>query len=98
MRITVWNPCRKVNHLSKFVFQFYQNKVSKDKDISRWVDRKNLSVLDDIESQIIHKAKKVTDREKRSKTPSEVTPVENISKDLQSFLEVNLVQKEVFTS
>ena len=55
-------------------------------------------MLDDIESQIIHKAKKVTDREKRSKTPSEVTPVENISKDLQSFLEVNLVQKEVFTS
>ena len=98
MRITVWNPCRKVNHLSKVVFQFYQNKVSKDKDISRWVDQKNLSVLDDIESQIIHKAKKVTDREKRSKTPSEVTPVENISKDLQSFLEVNLVQKEVFPS
>ena len=35
---------------------------------------------------------------KRSKTLSEVKPVENISKNLQSFLEISLVQKEVFPS
>ena len=32
---------------------------------------------------------------KRSKTMSEVKPVENISKNLPSFLEISLVQKEV---
>ena len=35
------------------------------------------------------------DRGKRSKTLSEVKPVENISKNLQSFLEVSPVQKKV---
>ena len=39
--------------------------------------------------------KKVIDREKRSKTLSEVKPVENISKNLQSFLEISHVLKEV---
>ena len=34
------------------------------------------------------------DRGKRSKTLSEVRLVENISKNLQSFLEISLVQKE----
>ena len=38
------------------------------------------------------------DRGKRSKTPSEVKPVENISKNPQSFLDINLVQKEVLPS
>ena len=33
------------------------------------------------------------DRGNRSKTPSEVKPVENISKNLQSFLEICSVQK-----
>ena len=42
--------------------------------------------------------KKVIDRGKRSKTLSEVKPVENISKNLQSFLEISLVQKEVLPS
>ena len=42
--------------------------------------------------------KKVIDRGKRSKTLSEVKPVKNISKNLQSFLEINPVQKEVFLS
>ena len=42
--------------------------------------------------------KKVIDRAKRSKTLSEVKPVENISKNLQSFLEKNLVQKELLLS
>ena len=42
--------------------------------------------------------KKVIDRGKRSKTLKEVRPVENISKNLQSFLEISLVQKEVVLS
>ena len=42
--------------------------------------------------------KKVIDRGKRSKTLSEVKPVENISKNLQSFLEIRPVQKEVLPS
>ena len=37
----------------------------------------------------------MTDRGKRSKTLSELKPVENISKNLQSFLEISPVQKEV---
>ena len=63
MRITVWNPSRKVNHLGKVISdrkvitEFTRSisstrigkpvlmmdvKVSKDKIISRWVDRENL--------------------------------------------------------
>ena len=42
--------------------------------------------------------KKVIDREKRSTTLSEVNPVENISKNLQSFLEIIPVQKKVLLS
>ena len=38
--------------------------------------------------------KKAIDRGKRSKTLSEVKQVENISKNLQSFLEISPVQKE----
>ena len=38
------------------------------------------------------------DRGKRSKTLSEVKPVKNISKNLQSFLEISPVQKEVLPS
>ena len=40
--------------------------------------------------------KKVIDRGKRSKTLSEATSVEKLRKDLQSFLEISPVQKEVF--
>ena len=42
--------------------------------------------------------KKVINRGKRSKTLSEVKPVHNISKNLQSFLEINPVQKEFILS
>ena len=38
------------------------------------------------------------DRGKRSKTLSEVKPVENIRKNLQSFLEISPAQKEVLLS
>ena len=42
--------------------------------------------------------KKVIDRGKRSKALSEVKPIESISKNPQSFLETNPVQKEVLLS
>ena len=66
MRITVWDPSRKVNHLSKVIWDrkiiteftrlisstrigkpvlMMDIKVSKDKHISRWVDRENLSYI-----------------------------------------------------
>ena len=38
------------------------------------------------------------DRGKRSNTLSEVKPIENVSKDPLSFLEISSVQKEVFPS
>ena len=41
---------------------------------------------------------KVIDIGKRSKTQKEVKPVENISKNLQSFIETCPVQKEVLPS
>ena len=41
---------------------------------------------------------KVINREKRSKTLSDVKPVENISKNLQSFLEIRPLKKEVLPS
>ena len=41
------------------------------------------------------KTKKVIDRGKGSKTMSEVKPVKDINKNLQSFIEISPVQKEV---
>ena len=41
---------------------------------------------------------KTVDRGKRNKTLSEVKPLENISKNLQSFLEISPMQKEVLPS
>ena len=38
--------------------------------------------------------KKVINREKRSKTLSEVKQVKNVSKNLQRFIEISPVQKE----
>ena len=55
-------------------------------------------MLDQIESKTLHKDKNVIDRGKRSKTLSEVKPVQNISKNLQSFLEISLVQKILLPS
>ena len=55
-------------------------------------------MLDEIESKTVHKAEKVIDGGKRSKTLSEVKPVENMSKNLQSSLEISPVQKEVLNT
>ena len=52
---------------------------------------------DEIESKTMHK-EKVINRGKRNKTLSEVKLVKNISKNLQSFLVVNPIQKEVLLS
>ena len=48
--------------------------------------------------KLCRKVKKVIDRGKRSKTLREVKPVKNISKNLQSFLEISCMQKEVLPS
>ena len=56
------------------------------------------SMLDEIDQKPCITIKKVIDRGKRSKTLSEVKLVENINKNLQSFLEISLVQKEVLLS
>ena len=56
------------------------------------------SMLDEIDQKPCITIKKVIDRGKRSKTLSEVKLVENISKNLQSFLERSPVQKEIFLS
>ena len=42
--------------------------------------------------------KKVINREKRSKTLSEVKPVNNINKNLESVLDISPMQKEVLPS
>ena len=44
------------------------------------------------------KTKKVIDRGKKNKTLSEVKAIENISQNIQSFLEISPVQKEAFVS
>ena len=60
--------------------------------------KRTSSMLDETESKTAHKTKKVINRGKRSKPLSEVKPVENISKNLQSFLEISPMQKEVLPS
>ena len=42
--------------------------------------------------------KKVIDRGKRSKILNEVKPVKNVSRNLQNFVEITPVQKEVLPS
>ena len=53
------------------------------------------SMLDEIKSKTMHKDEEGDGwRIKRSKTLSELKPVKNISKNLQSFLETSSMQKE----
>ena len=56
------------------------------------------SMLNKKNQKLCTETKKVIDRGKRSKTLIEEKPVENISKNLQSFLEISPVQKEVLPS
>ena len=55
------------------------------------------SMLGKAESKTMHKAK-VIERGKTIKALSEVKPVENICKNLHSFLEISPAQKEVLPS
>ena len=55
-------------------------------------------MLDEIESKLCIKKKKMIDKGKTNKTMSEVKPVENVSKNPQSFLEVSFMRKEVLLS
>ena len=55
-------------------------------------------MLGEIEWKLRTKMRKVIDRGKISKAQSEAKPVENISKNLQSFLEISPEQKEVLLS
>ena len=68
-------------------------KVSKDKHTCRWVDRENLIYVRLNRINNCTKMKKVINREKRRKTLSEVTPVEKISKNQQSFLDIRAVEE-----
>ena len=69
--------------------------ISKDKYLSKWVDSENLIYVRWNNKKPCISMQKVISRGKRSKTLNEVKPVENISKNLQSFLEISPVQKEV---
>ena len=73
-------------------------KVSKDKNLADRLIERTSSMLDELESKTCTKTKKVTERGKRSKALSEVKSVKNISKNLQSFLEISPEQKEVLYS
>ena len=55
-------------------------------------------MLNRIEWQTMHKDKEAIDIGKRSKTMNDVKPIKNIGKNLQSFLEIRPVQKEVLPS
>ena len=69
----------------------------KSPNTNRLMERTS-SVLDEIESKPCTKLKRGTDREKSSRRLSEVKPFENINKNLQSFLEISPMQKEVLLS
>ena len=55
-------------------------------------------MLDERNQKPCTKTKKVSDRGKRNRTLTEVKPVGNINKNLQSFLEISLVRKEALPS
>ena len=56
-----------------------------------------MSMLDKLESKTVHNDKE-GDRYRKEKTWSELKLVENIHKNLQSFLEISPTQKEVLLS
>ena len=55
-------------------------------------------MLDEIASRTVHKDKESDLLRKRNKTLNEVKPVETISKNLQSLLEISPMQNEVLPS
>ena len=55
-------------------------------------------MLNEMESKTMHNHKKVINRGNRSKALSEVEPVQNSVKNLQSFLEISPVRKQNLSS
>ena len=55
-------------------------------------------MLDEMEFKICIKVNKVIDTGKINKSLSELKPFENVSQNLQSFLEISPVQQEVLPS
>ena len=70
-------------------------KSPKTKTLADGLINRSSSMLDETESKTIHKDKEGDQQREKSKTLSEVKPVKNICKNLQSFLEISCVQKEV---
>ena len=54
-------------------------------------------MLDETESKTVHNGKE-GDQQRKSKTISVVKLVENMTKNLLSFLEISLIQKEILLS
>ena len=73
-------------------------KVSKDKNISRWVGQENLvySRWNRIKSHV--QTWRRWSLEEKEVRQSEVKPVKNITKNLHSFLEISIVQIKVLAS
>ena len=86
------NPFATIISLSEIYFRFRRLillvQMKKEPDLCQMKQKQKLCIT----------TKKVIDRGKRSNTLSEVRPVENISKNLQSFLQICLVQKKVLPS
>ena len=86
VRITVWDLSRKVNHLSKVIWDTkIITKFNRSISSTR-IDKPVLMM--DIKVSKDKSNRRWVDR-------SKVKPVKNISKNLQSFLEISPMQKEV---
>ena len=73
-------------------------KPPKTNTLTDGLTKRSSSMLDEIESETVIMSKKVFNRGKKSKILGEVKPVENISNNLQSFLQVSPAQKELLLS
>ena len=72
--------------------------VSKHNTLTERLVESSSSMLDEIASRTVHKDKESDLLRKRNKTLNEVKPVETISKNLQSLLEISPMQNEVLPS
>ena len=72
--------------------------VSKHNTLTERLIESSSSMLDEIASRTVHKDKESDLLRKRNKTLNEVKPVETISKNLQSLLEISPMQNEVLPS
>ena len=95
--ITEFTRCISSTRIGKPVLMM-DVKVSKDKILAdgliEWTTEPHLCWMKQNQKPCT-KTKKVIDKGKKGKTLSEVKPIENMSKNLQSFLVISLMQKEV---